>query len=526
MTRPPEEPAQPSLLSPAQLADVLAASPDGMLACSKEGTVLCLNRQAEHLLGLSCTEAEGRRLVEDLALFPPGCVEGWMALACQPDESPSRRSDGLCESLVTLQPRTGRRMTCRVRAVCLKGESGESAGICIFLRDVGDVTQLQEALGDAREQFKALVDRATDVIFQVKPNMVVQYVNPALRTMLGQEPSDWIGRRLELPLVLPPEEIRRLGTMGARKIFREGLRGKLFRVHRKNGTLFWGLLSLAPLRQGGSLRSLMGILRDVSEFYATREQLEYQHAQLKRTVTQLEEAYRLQEQFVANVTHELRTPLTTILITAEVLEKSLADEVPPAQKRQVELIHRNSLLLLDIINDLLDLARLKRDGFRIQEAEVPLKEFVQSLMEAVEPLFQRKSLFLKSHLAPGTPAAVRTDPQVLRKILTNLLSNACKFTESGGAMLVVELDGAWLKMAVADTGIGIPSEELASIFEEFRQIDGSDARHYPGTGLGLSIAQRFAALLRGRLEVESVPGQGSRFTLLLPLRAGSDSHQQ
>jgi signal transduction histidine kinase len=261
----------------------------------------------------------------------------------------------------------------------------------------------------------------------------------------------------------------------------------------------------------------------VSEFYETREQVEYQHAQLKRTVSQLEEAYRLQEQFVANVTHELRTPLTTILITSEVLERSAMHEWPAAQRRQVELIHKNSKVLLDIINDLLDLAKLKRAGFRLSFHDIRLRQFLGEQIEEIEPLFAQKNLDLLLEVSPEIPEEYRTDPAVLRKVITNILSNAFKFTEQGGAVVRVYPSEDTLRISVADTGIGISPDDLPRIFEEFRQIDGSDSRRYPGTGLGLAIAERFTKLLGGRLEVESKPRVGTTFTLILPHPAAGET---
>ncbi len=379
-----------------------------------------------------------------------------------------------------------------------------------------ELRTLRASAEDAQEEYRTLLERSSDVIFTLEPTLTVRSVNSSVKTVLGYDPGELIGRKIELPLFLPPDEIRRLRGIGAAAIFKEGIRGKLFRVHRKSDALFWGLLTLSPIHRDGSMRVLLGVLRDVSEFYETREQVEVQHAQLKRTVSQLEEAYRLQEQFVANVTHELRTPLTTILITSEVLERSAMQEWPAAQRRLVELVHKNSKVLLDIINDLLDLAKLKRAGFRLSLQDISLREFLGEQIEEIEPLFAQKNLDLRLDVSPEIPEVFRTDPAILRKVFTNVLSNAFKFTEQGGAIVRAYPAKDTLRISVADTGIGIEPDDIPRIFEEFRQIDGSDSRRYPGTGLGLAIAKHFIKLLGGRLEVESKPRMGSTFTLILP----------
>lgn len=506
-----------AFIPPRHLEDLLESCGEGILTCGADGTVVYANGAAERLTGWTREEMTGRTLGVGFPLFPGDLLEAW-----RNSEQNGRGSLTCDEITTTLLTRSAKAKACRVLLVPVRGAAGEAAaGFSCLFSGLDEPLALRLAAGDARDDYLALVERSSDIIFQLELNLLVRSVNSAVRTVLGYDPVELLGRQLELPLFLPPEEIRRLRGIGAGIIFREGISSKLFRIHRKNGDLFWGLLTLSPIRRGRSIRALLGIVRDVSEFYETREQLEYQHAQLKRTVSQLEEAYRLQEQFVANVTHELRTPLTTILITSEVLERSAPHDWPAAQRRQVELVHKNSLVLMDIINDLLDLAKLKRAGFELTLQDVRLREFLGAQVEEIEPLFAQKDLALQLEISPEIPEIFKTDPAILRKIITNLLSNAFKFTEQGGTIVRAYPAKDCLKISVADTGIGIAFEDLPRIFEEFRQIDGSDARRYPGTGLGLAIAERFAKMLGGRVHVESKPGSGSTFTLVLPIQAAT-----
>jgi signal transduction histidine kinase len=253
------------------------------------------------------------------------------------------------------------------------------------------------------------------------------------------------------------------------------------------------------------------------ELSEAREELETKTAELRRTVYRLEEAGRLQEQFVANITHELRTPLTTILVTSEVIERYMGPSAPPNQRHQLELIRRNAKLLEDLINDLLDLARLKRHQLEPRCREFPLRRFIDNLRESMAPLFQHKELSFEVRLADNLPQLICSDEEMLRKILANLLSNAYKFTEKGGVIFAVNRNQAKLVFSVADTGPGIPAESLPRIFEEFRQLDGSDSRRHSGTGLGLSISDRMAGLLGAKIEVESAVGKGSVFSVVLPI---------
>ncbi len=259
------------------------------------------------------------------------------------------------------------------------------------------------------------------------------------------------------------------------------------------------------------------ITRLEEELGAAKEQLETKTAALRQSLYRLEEAGRLQEQFVANITHELRTPLTTILVTSEVLERYLGPAAPTIQRHQLDLIRRNARLLEDLINDLLDLARLKRHQLEPRFHDFQLSGFVENLKESMSPLFSHKGLSFAVHLGEGLPQSIRCDEEMLRKVVTNLLSNAYKFTESGGAILDVKREETRLIFSVSDTGPGIPAESLPMIFDEFRQVDGSDSRRHSGTGLGLSIADRMTGLLGGKIEVASEVGKGSVFSVVLPI---------
>ena len=499
--------------------DLLDSCRDAVLSCQADGTVFFANCAAERVTGWKREEMVGRKIGADLHIFPTGVTESWERSA------QNGWDDRQCaEITTTFKTRLEESKPCRVRVVPIRNAEGRpSGGFSCSLHNLEELWSLKASVEETLREYQTFVDRSSDVIFTLAPDLSVRSVNSTAKTVLGYEPEELIGRQLELPLVLPPDEIRRLTGIGAAAIFSEGIRGKLFRVRRKNGVLFWGLVTVSPILGNGSMRTLLGVLRDVSEFYETREQVEFQHAQLKRTVSQLEEAYRLQEQFVANVTHELRTPLTTILITSEVLERSAIHEWPAAQRRLVELVHKNSKVLLDIINDLLDLAKLKRAGFRLSFQDIRLRQFLGEQIEEIEPLFAQKNLDLLLEVSPEIPEEYRTDPAVLRKVITNILSNAFKFTEQGGAVVRVYPSDDTLRISVADSGIGISPDDIPRIFEEFRQIDGSDSRRYPGTGLGLAIAERFTRLLGGRLEVESKPRVGTTFTLILPYPAAGET---
>lgn len=476
--------------------------PQAVLVLDLEDRIRFANGAARRLLEPAETPIEGLPLEK-------ACPHLWKQIR---GLSPLPSTPEAGTPVVLDRPATGPRAF-----LALEDPLGDGRGRVLWLLAASASQSLARDYDRIRDQFLTLTEHSNDVIFVLERDLTVSYVNPAFRTATGHEPSDFLGRPLNPSDFLPPDEIRRFRLLGTSRILREGIQNKLVRIQKKNGAFFWSLLTFSPSRRPGLPPAYLGILRDVSEFYRTREQLQKQHTELKRTVARLEDSTRIQEQFLANVTHELRTPLTAILIAAEALEAHAAP-LGPGPRRHLELLHRNARQLLDTINDLLDLAKLKRGAFEVKEKEVDLRSFLRGLVEETEPLFVQKGLSLNLKVAEDLPPTLWTDPELLRRILVNLLGNAAKFTRLGGAELCACPREGRLLLRVSDTGSGIPPEEISRIFEEFRQADGSDSRRYPGTGLGLSIADRCARLLDGFIEAESALGKGSTFTVVLPLR--------
>ncbi|WP_442866863.1 response regulator [Acidovorax sp. NCPPB 4044] len=254
------------------------------------------------------------------------------------------------------------------------------------------------------------------------------------------------------------------------------------------------------------------------------QQLEYQKQQLLRAqdalsdkARDLEQASQYKSEFLANMSHELRTPLNSSLILAKLLADNKAGNLTHEQVRYAETIHGAGNDLLMLINDILDLAKIEAGQATVEIETVDVARTMQAIAEPLRPLAQQKGLAFGVTVEPGVPRHLRTDAQRLGQILKNLLSNAIKFTEHGEVALRVaaQPDGR-LAFAVRDTGIGISEDQQGLIFEAFRQADGSTHRKYGGTGLGLSISRDLAQLLGGSVSVQSVPGQGSVFTLVLP----------
>ncbi|MFJ8780562.1 HAMP domain-containing protein, partial [Streptomyces sp. NPDC102476] len=282
--------------------------------------------------------------------------------------------------------------------------------------------------------------------------------------------------------------------------------------------------SNAELEEKASLLASQN--RDIE---AKNLQIEQARQELETRAQQLSLASKYKSEFLANMSHELRTPLNSLLILAQLLAQNPSRNLTPKQVEYAGIIHSAGSDLLQLINDILDLSKVEAGKMDVAPERVPLRQLLEYVEATFRPMTSQKSLEFTVATAPGTPADLLTDDSRLRQILRNLLSNAVKFTEQGGVELRIEpaadrevppgvhRGGPIVAFRVKDTGIGIPQQQLETIFGAFQQADGTTSRKYGGTGLGLSITREIAHLLGGAVTVDSVPGQGSTFTLYLPV---------
>ena len=256
-------------------------------------------------------------------------------------------------------------------------------------------------------------------------------------------------------------------------------------------------------------------LRD--ELEATNRGVVALYAELEQKADSLRRATELKSRFLANMSHEFRTPLNSIQSLARILLDGLEGPLSDDQQHAVALIRTSAVGLSDMVNDLLDLAKIEAGKVSVRPEPFTVAHLFGSLRAMLRPLTRGAVPLVFDEVPPGLPE-LTGDESRTAQILRNFCSNALKFTERGEVRVSARQDGERVVLSVSDTGIGIAAADLERVFEEFAQVDNPIQRKVRGTGLGLPLSRKLAALLGGSIEVRSTPGQGSTFSLALPLR--------
>jgi two-component system sensor histidine kinase/response regulator len=364
-----------------------------------------------------------------------------------------------------------------------------------------ETAQRQLAAGEAR--LRTLLDANIDqvLVCRVRDGRII-YTNEEF-LKLGYSQAAVLGRSFrELGIWADESGLDEyLQALAGKKAVRNVEAG----LRMKDGSIVPHLISGVLVDLDGEL-CILSVARDITEIKQTEREL------IAAREAALGASYAKGE-FLSNMSHEIRTPMNAILGMGDLLaETTLSRE----QRRYVETMTSNGNALLELINDILDLAKVESGRLRLEETEFDLEEVTERLCDTLGVRAHEKKIELALHVMPDVPRKLLGDQLRLRQVLINLAGNAIKFTERGEVVVTVENDrdrsvAGMLRFSVRDTGIGIPAEKLDTIFESFTQADSSTTRTYGGTGLGLSIVRRLVELMGGRIWVESKPGVGSTF---------------
>ena len=378
--------------------------------------------------------------------------------------------------------------------------------------------ELENELGlrvDAEKKLK--IQKAyLEQLFAMSPEAIVLIddedgvlrINDEFTRLFGYTLDEVIGRSLDESII--PSELQTEGAALKKRILNgQGQAAETQRRH-KDGRLIDVSVIGTAVQLGGNHYGVYAIYRDITE----RKQ---QEQELRRAKEQAESADRLKSAFLASMSHELRTPLNSIIGFTGILLQELPGALNDEQKKQMGMVQKSARHLLDLINDVLDISKIEAGQLVLSVEAFEFSNSVDSVLSLIGPLAQKKGLAVTAEVDEAI-GQVRTDHRRLEQILLNLLSNAVKFTDEGSISVQATLNGDRMVIRVVDTGIGIESEDLPTLFRAFSQIDTGLSRRYEGTGLGLSICRKLAELMGGDVWAESEgAGRGSVFVVDLPL---------
>ncbi len=370
----------------------------------------------------------------------------------------------------------------------------------------------------AEARYRSLVDRVPVGLFSVSPERKILEANPALIEMLGFRDADHLKKAALSDLWLRPEEFDRFQAV----IASEGVVQNFeIEIRRPDGSILWCEQSArAVYDAAGKLGHYEGVLVDINQRKLAQEETTRAGDRVRDLAL---ETARLRSDFLASMSHEIRTPLVGIIGTGELLSRS---DMTAEQRRLIEIIRSSGELLLTVVNDILDFSKLAAGRVVLERVDFDLVELTETLIDSFGAA-QAKGIVLALYIDPKVPTGLRGDPNRLRQVLNNLVANAIKFTERGDVTVnatKVEnaIDDIVVRFEVIDTGIGIPLETQARLFQPFVQAEGSTSRRFGGTGLGLVIAAKLIEQMGGEIGFESEPGKGSNFHFTVRLEKGAE----
>ena len=393
----------------------------------------------------------------------------------------------------------------------------ESGGTVAVYSDITSIKRAEEALRESEERYSLAMKGANEGLWDWDLRTDQIYIAPNIKILLGLKtetleitPNVWL-ERIHPDDIDAQREARRAHLAGETEFYICE-----YRTLGHDDQYCWVLDRGLGLRdKSGRVYRMAGSLGDITE----RKHAEIELVEAKE---QAEVASQAKSQFLANMSHELRTPLNAILGYTELIQDNIYGEVPPKIRETIGRIDNSGRHLLRLINDVLDVSKIEAGQLKLSLNEYSMKDLVDNVTVAIEPLVTEKGLTLKTSVPDDLPIGTG-DQQRITQVLLNLLGNAIKFTDEGDVSVEIDADGGGFVISVSDTGSGITEEEQKKIFEEFHQVDDSNTRNKGGTGLGLTITKHIIEMHGGELWVESKPGEGSIFSFTLPIQVGQQT---
>ncbi len=486
-----------------QLSRAVEQSPNSILITDLTGRIEFVNPAFCQITGYSAREALGQKpsLLKSGRHPPEFYAQLWSCLV-QGDvwqgELINRKKNGeLYWEAATISP--------------IKDGQGQISHYLAIKEDITGRKKTELALKESEARYRTVIQAANDavIIANLESGQIIE-ANARAADLLGQPLSEIIGRS-QWELFPAATTERYQAALASNLTGTEGQMLPDMEIVRRDGQIIPVEISTSIIAGGQGQRLVLGLYRDISQRKRAEEALT--HAFNQAVI-----ANQLKTQLLANISHDLRTPINAILGYTEMLQEGLYGPISVDQRNVTRRIIDNTTNLTYLVGQLLDQAQLEAGTLKLRVSAFAPAELIERVESVLKLPAQAKGIDLNCRIAADLPPVLSGDPDRLYQILVNLVDNAIKFTDRGTVEVQLYCpDELHWTMQVTDTGPGIPAEAHSYIFEPFQQLDGTATRAHRGSGLGLSIVKQLAALMAGEVALESEPGQGSRFTITLPL---------
>jgi PAS domain S-box-containing protein len=490
----------------AYLASIIDSSDDAIISTDLNGNITSWNTAAVRIFGYQVDEAIGRHIS---LILPPDNMEEENFILHK-----IKQHERIDHFETLRRTKKGNTVHLSITVSPIKNAEGKVIGASKIARDITAIKNAERVSA----YLSSIIETSDDAIVSKDLNGFITSWNKAAERIFGYTAEEVIGKHITL--IIPADRLHEEDTI--LKTLKAGERIDHFETVRRHreGHLIPISITVSPIKDmSGKIIGASKIARDISE-----------RIQAERII---KESSRKKDEFLANMSHELRTPMNAVIGLSNLLKMM---ELPEQAKTLVDTLKSSADNLLELINDLLDFAKIESGLLELEEVEFNLQEQIDKAVNLTSVKAREKGLNVSVHYSPALHRHFLGDSLRIRQVVVNLLSNAVKFTEQGNIVLEAapgdqDSQTSTVVLKVTDTGIGIAEDKLPYIFEKFTQADTSITRKYGGSGLGLAITKAFVEKMGGEIQVESQPGIGSSFTVRIPLKhsvakaAGSQNGQ-
>jgi PAS domain S-box-containing protein len=484
------------------VTQIIQTAPISLLMTDRRMSVISASPRWIESHQLGAEQVVGRSLYD---LFP-GAYERWGSVYDQCLAGASIRADR-----VEATRKDGSNIWLQMEITPWRDASGEVGGLIITSHDVTDMVEALERTERSEERLRLAMEIADIHVWELdyRRKELIKVGADEAEAHFFNEPTTYAQLARDIWSTIDLRDLPYVEAAWKRHLTEGAPYRPEYRLRRSDDKEVWvqGAIHYLTDEDNKPLR-MIGALQNITDRKASERAL----VQAKE---EAESATRAKSAFLATMSHEIRTPLNGVLGMAQAMAMG---EVTDQQREHLEVIRQSGESLLAILNDVLDLSKIEAGKLELEQAEFDISEVARGAHGTFAATAQAKGLDFELEVERGARGVYRGDSVRVRQILYNLVSNALKFTETGGVKVVVGRRDKQLSISVADTGIGIAPEKLASLFQKFEQADASTTRRYGGTGLGLAICRDLAELMGGTIDGASTPGEGATFTVELPLK--------